>query len=452
MQSQSAQSRFAAFIVFVLSCSFALGNVALSAEVLPPGVKAVWDIGKAHKQTTPTREMICINGLWQWQPVVGDGRQQTADGSRESATASPQPPTDNWGYFKVPGPIPGTTDWMQKDSQLVYAHPSWKDTPLGNVTKMWYQREIEIPQNWKDRHIFLKASYVNSRAVVYITPHLAGTPGSPDTGVPAKYDTGVPAKLVGEILYPAGEVDLTAVCTPGKKYLLSIEVTALPIAEVIALFGDTNAPKQGAATVNRRGLCGDVFLASEPKGPKITDVRIETSVRKGEITVTAKVPMAAIPVALPATDDELWHTGEVGYALVVSVLNQNEQQVYRRSHDIDIDTADWAYGTTVPQSRVLHFSSQIVDGNDTISVTHKWKPDKLWDIHTSENMYKVVVELIKFEDSLVPKRHTRQDVTPPIPFGFREFWIDGRDLYLNGTKIWLSCVPLDNAQDRKSVV
>src|SRR5262249_359166 len=31
-------------------------------------------------------------------------------------------------------------------------------------------------------------------------------------------------------------------------------------------------------------------------------------------------------------------------------------------------------------------------------------------------------------------------------FGFREFWIEGRDFFLNGTRIFLSAVPLDNAQ------
>ena len=36
--------------------------------------------------------------------------------------------------------------------------------------------------------------------------------------------------------------------------------------------------------------------------------------------------------------------------------------------------------------------------------------------------------------------------TIPVRFGFREFWIDGRDFYLNGTRIYLSAVPLDNAQ------
>jgi len=49
---------------------------------LPEGVTAVWDIAKAHRQTTPTRERICINGLWRWQPAE---------------TKTDQVPTGNWG-------------------------------------------------------------------------------------------------------------------------------------------------------------------------------------------------------------------------------------------------------------------------------------------------------------------------------------------------------------------
>jgi len=33
-----------------------------------------------------------------------------------------------------------------------------------------------------------------------------------------------------------------------------------------------------------------------------------------------------------------------------------------------------------------------------------------------------------------------------VRFGFRELWIEGRDFFLNGTRIFLSSVPLDNAQ------
>ena len=38
------------------------------------------------------------------------------------------------------------------------------------------------------------------------------------------------------------------------------------------------------------------------------------------------------------------------------------------------------------------------------------------------------------------------DASYPQRFGFREFWIDGRDFYLNGSRIYLSAVPFDNAQ------
>jgi hypothetical protein len=59
---------------------------------LPPGVRAVWDAGKAYRETTPTRERVCINGLWRWQPA-----EKGAD----------QVPAENWGYFKVPASWPG---------------------------------------------------------------------------------------------------------------------------------------------------------------------------------------------------------------------------------------------------------------------------------------------------------------------------------------------------------
>ena len=58
------------------------------------GVKAAWDLNKAYRETTATREKICINGLWRWQPA-----EKTSD----------QVPTNNWGYFKGPGCWPGTT-------------------------------------------------------------------------------------------------------------------------------------------------------------------------------------------------------------------------------------------------------------------------------------------------------------------------------------------------------
>jgi len=82
---------------------------------------AVWDLGKASREATATRERVCINGLWRWQPSRGM-----------------EVPAGGWGYFKVPGPWPGIGDYMQKDCQTVYPHPDWKDVKLGSISAAWY--------------------------------------------------------------------------------------------------------------------------------------------------------------------------------------------------------------------------------------------------------------------------------------------------------------------------
>ena len=106
-----------------------------TAVTLPDGVKAVWDLKSAYAEKTPTRERVCLNGLWHWQPA-----RETAD-----------VPTGNWGWFKVPGPWPGITDYLQKDSQTLYPHPAWSNDRLGGVTEAWYQREITVPGDWTGR-------------------------------------------------------------------------------------------------------------------------------------------------------------------------------------------------------------------------------------------------------------------------------------------------------------
>src|SRR5262249_12984638 len=74
-----------------------------------------------------------------------------------------------------------------------------------------------------------------------------------------------------------------------------------------------------------------------------------------------------------------------------------------------------------------------------IAFTGTWKPEKLWDLNTPQNLYTVQVGLVETGGRLLDAAH-------PVRFGFREFWIQGRDFYLNGSRIFLSAVPLDSAQ------
>ena len=69
-----------------LLCVVSAANTGVSqdqaAVALPEGVKAVWDVSKAYRETTSSRERICINGLWRWQPA-----KEIKD----------EVPTDKWG-------------------------------------------------------------------------------------------------------------------------------------------------------------------------------------------------------------------------------------------------------------------------------------------------------------------------------------------------------------------
>lgn len=343
---------------------FGRGSAASSDAILPPGVKAVWDLKKAYRETTATRERICLNGLWRWQPALA-----VADSV----------PADRWGYFKVPGFWPGISNYAQEDCQTLHAHPSWKNTDLRRITAAWYQREMTIPEGWAGRRIALTAEYVNSFAVVYLD-----------------------GKHAGEVRFPAGEVDFTSVCRPGASHVLSLLVLAMPLKGVLLSYNDTNAAKEVQGSVERRGLCGDVYLTSTPAAARVTDLKMDTSVRKGEIALDAALAglQANVPYVLRATISE-------------------------------------------DGRRVREFTSKPFKISDLnggrLAFTEKWKPAKLWDLHRPQNMFTVQVSLQEAGGKLV-------DAFYPVRSGFREFWIDGRDFYLNGTRLYLSAVPLDSAQ------
>ena len=235
---QAMQARHGLWAATSLALSFVAlqGTASATDAPLPTGVKAVWDLSKAYRESTPTSERICLNGLWRWQPAADLGDAV---------------PADDWGYYKVPAP------WSS-NSQTLYPNPAWKDRNR-NPDVAWYQR-ITIPEAWQGRRIAVYAEYLNSYAAVYLD-----------------------GKKVGDLYFPSGEVDLTAACRPGQKHVLSLGVKAVPLNAVTQAFSDTSAPKTVRGDVQHRGLCGDVFLVSTPKAARIDDVKVQTSVRKWTI-------------------------------------------------------------------------------------------------------------------------------------------------------------------------
>ena len=325
--------------VFMAGMMMALCAAAWAeTSPLPDGVKPVWDLDKAARLTTPTREQICINGLWRWQPSGGDTFNVPADG---------------WGYFKVPGSWPGIENWIHKDCQTVYSHPSWKSAKLSGISCAWYQREIAIPVEWSGRRIAVSTEYLNSFATVFVD-----------------------GNKVGEMRFPRGEVDLTSVCKPGGSYILTLQVTAMPLSAVMMSFSDTASARKVKGSVEHRGLCGDVWLVSTPSGERIVEVKIDPSVREGELTIGAEL------VGLKAA---------ASYALRATIKDASGKQV-------------------------KEFTSKPFKGGDTkdgrMAFTEKWETAKLWDLNTPQNQYSLQLSLLDSEEQVA-------DIYHPLRFGFR---------------------------------
>ena len=338
---------------------------AQSNVTLPKGVRAVWDLDKAYSEATPTRERICINGLWRWQPV-----DKKTD----------EVPTDNWGYLKVPGTWPRTAGgYMWRESQTHYPHSSWENEALRRTDMAWYQREFTIPQSWSGRRITFCMEYLNSYAAVYMD-----------------------GNNVGEVYFPGGEVDISSACRPGQKHVLSLYVVAMPLNAEIVSYADAGGGSRTRGRVARRGLCGDVFLVSTPAEAHIADVKVDTSVRKWEI---------ALDTALQELDQDRTYT------LAVRIFDNGRE--IRAFKSKPFKAADLV--------------------KDRFMLTHQWKPDKLWDVHTPQNIYELRLSLLDSDGNVL-------DTYQSVRFGFREFWIDGRDFRLNGTRFYSFAMPFDNAQ------
>ena len=343
------------FLVFGVGC-----EAAAQRAVLPKG-QTMWNLKEAKRKATPTRERISMAGLWQWQPA---GKSMN------------RVPADGWGYLQVPSPWPGGGGRGDRGeggsgSPLSYANPAWDAGQLRDVTAAWYQVEVAVPAEWTGRRVTLTTEFLNSFASIYVD-----------------------SRKVADMRFPAGEADLTAMCRPGEKHVLSMLVIAMPLKAVMMSYNDSDAAKEVRGQVGRRGLCGDVYLVGTPHGPRIRRLRVEPSVRNWQIT---------LDTTLDGVDPQ------ARYALHAKIKEGNK---------------------TVREFTGKSFSGADVSSG-RIRITEDWHPEKLWDITTPKNQYDLTISLLDSQGQVL-------DEALPERFGFREFWIDGRDFYLNGTRVFLS--------------
>lgn len=256
-----------AIIIVLLTYNFSTvsltaGDSATKDAAVPTGQSVTWGKEPVEEHGSK-RAVVCLNGLWKFQPADGPAAAPHQD--------------SGWGWIRVPG------SWRRNPvivNDLTRANgPAW--SKFGNDSPAaWYGRDITIPAGWGGRKIVLDIRRVSTGAAVYID-----------------------GNETGRVSWPGGEVDITSMVKPGHSYKLTIKVLAIANKEEVTRVmgtGDGQVFKEKFLLATR-GLIGDVLLTSRPMGAVLTGCAIRTSVREHRLAIDAEYAGAAKgPVALTA--------------------------------------------------------------------------------------------------------------------------------------------------------
>ena len=201
----------------------------------------------------------------------------------------------------------------------------------------------------------------------------------------------VNGKECGQVPWPWGSVDITPAVTPGETADIRLLVAAIADSGMVGHFWQ-NAfmdVTYTAARLATRGLTGSVYLESRLSEGHVSGVLIRTSSRRKDIALD--VDLAGVKQA-----------GAVHF--VADMLNEKGE--LERSF-----TADAAVEAKPTQ---------------TVTVSWPWAQPRLWDVD-QPNLY--ALRLTATGAGLNDQYNQE--------FGFREFWIEGRQFYLNSSVIHL---------------
>ncbi len=223
---------------------------------LPPGAEADPDaLEGAWREVTPTRERVCLNGLWGFRPVVAG----------ETAAAVPAA-GDCWGWFKVPGIWPSGTWEFADGAQRVWLAPWLEERGGGTLFEQaWYRRRLKVPPAWAGRRLALEFTMLNTHVRAFVD------------GAPC-----------GELWYPGGGLELTGALKPGAEQELALLVTARPLTASRDAFMAPDRIITDKASVKLKGITGDLFLCAMPAAERLEGVQVIAEVRAEGVTFAAE--------------------------------------------------------------------------------------------------------------------------------------------------------------------
>ena len=191
----------------------------------------------------------------------------------------------------------------------------------------------------------------------------------------------------GKINWPEGELDITNLVKPGEAVTLRAFVVAtIDEGEAMVLMGTTPGQNWTAKKeLMSGGIVGHVTLQSRPRGAFVSDVFVQPSTRQKKLTVD--VELSGVTQAGPVE-------------LVASLRNEKGAEEKRFTQTVDVKSA----------------------ATQRVQATWAWENPRLWDVD-QPNLYTLHLSA----------KGAGIDDEPVTDFGFREVWVQGREVFLNGT-------------------
>lgn len=238
----------------------------------------------------------------------------------------------------------------------------------------WEQSEQEAHRAWYERTIEIPAAWAGRRILIDFQR------------VSTDAEVFINGKSCGRVAWPYGSVDITGAVEPGNAATLRVlVVTADQPEQSIVWMGTTAGQNEVVESTANGGITGEVFLRSEPMGAHVESVFVKPSVREKKVDLDLDL---------------------------VDVREAGEVEVRARM----INPATGEEEKTFEATILVNAAPE-----QTVSVSWPWSDPRLWDVGQPE-LYRLLVSVkgAGLEDEFAET------------FGFREFWIDGRDFYLNG--------------------
>jgi beta-galactosidase len=264
--------------------------------------------------------------------------------------------------------VPGS--WMRDtDIKMRGSGPAWQAFNGRQLGAAWYERTVTIPADWAGRAIVLDCHRVSTDATVYVND-----------------------KAVGKVNWPEGTVDITDAVTPGKEARLRFFVVAATNQkESLVLMGQAPGQTYTVKTeLASGGLIGQVQLLSMPRGARVESIGVETSTRKKRLDLD--VALSGAP-----------RSGTVNF--VASLRDEAGKEEKRFTQSVDLAAT----------------ASRSEDGSQHVRIGWPWADPRLWDLgRPNRYTLHLTAEGAGIDDEFAQ------------PFGFREFWVEGRKIFLNG--------------------